>query len=162
MKNEQITEKEMLELAQSLPNEKAPERDLWPGIERAISSKPQELATDRSWMMKVAAAFLPVALVGGLFWGQQTGPSEDAPWLQPIVASFEMQKQHALRQVSEQRVVNDNWQMSLDELEQAEASLKKALQQQPEDTGLMKMLSQVYQQQINLIQKAHRPSLQQI
>jgi predicted Zn-dependent protease len=59
-------------------------------------------------------------------------------------------------------VVTENWQMSLKELEEAEASLMKALKQQPDDPALMKMLTQVYQQQINLIQKAHRPQLQRI
>jgi hypothetical protein len=140
-----------------------PSRDLWSGIEQAVSVTPQvSNESQTAWTSKIAAAFVPFALIAGMYFGQSAPVSEDAPWLQPVVASFEMQKQQALRQVSEETVVTENWQMSLKELEEAEASLMKALKQQPDDPALMKMLTQVYQQQINLIQKAHRPQLQRI
>jgi hypothetical protein len=163
MQTENVTEQDILKQAQALPEEMTPSRDLWSGIEQAVSVTPQvSNESQTAWTSKIAAAFVPFALIAGMYFGQSAPVSEDAPWLQPVVASFEMQKQQALRQVSEETVVTENWQMSLKELEEAEASLMKALKQQPDDPALMKMLTQVYQQQINLIQKAHRPQLQRI
>ena len=150
-----------------LPKEVQPERDLWPGIEQAIANVPQQMHGQEiglKWqtVTKVAASFAPVALVLGLWFSQPFGSSQGDdvnPIFNPIVASFDIQKRQLLTQVSDQATVVENWQESLKELEQAEQALIKALQSQPEDPALMKMLYQVYQQQIALIQTAHKPEL---
>lgn len=150
-----------------LPDEITPERDLWPGIEKAIGNMPQQREFDqgsRHWQTwsKVAASFAPVALVLGLWLSPEfnAGSENDASQLfNPIAASFDIQKRQLLIQVSDQTSVVENWQDSLKELEQAEKALITALQSQPEDPALMKMLYQVYQQQLELIQKAHKPEL---
>ncbi|NVK25800.1 MAG: hypothetical protein HWE10_12800 [Gammaproteobacteria bacterium] len=148
-----------------LPKELSPERDLWPGIEQAINELPQQSHQDRdlNWSVvgKVAASFAPVALVLGLWLTPQFGgqPNGDSGVFNPMAASFDIQKRQLLIKVSDKQPVVENWQQSLAELEQAEQALIKALQSQPEDPALMKMLSQVYQQQLELIQKAHKPEI---
>ena len=149
---------DLLTLVDELPKELAPKRDLWPGIEQAIASKPQiqQASNDSSWhnWARTAAAFVPAALVL-VFWLQQ-GPTVNAEQqFNPIVASFEVQKRQLLRQVANETAVVNNWEGSLADLEQAEQALLKALQSQPEDPALLKMLTHVYQQQLELIQKSH-------
>lgn len=152
-------EQDLLTLVNELPRELAPKRDLWPGIEQAIADKPQirESSNDNSWhtWARTAAAFVPAAFVL-MFWLQtEQAPVGDAP-VNAITASFEVQKRQLLKQVSTQPALVENWEMSLADLEKAEASLIKALQSQPNDTALLKMLTQVYQQQIELIQRSHK------
>lgn len=154
------------QLVKSLDEEMTPSRDLWPGIEQAIHKTPQikPASNDSNFKVytKVAAAFAPVALVAGLWFGQPSEVVETPPWLTPVSSGYELQKQQLLQRVSGRPVVSDNWQSSLAELEQAEQALKKALIEQPQDPALMKMLNSVYQQQLELIEKSHKPQFSQI
>lgn len=162
-----IEEKDVLTQAQGLPKELTPERDLWVGIEQAIAKTPQQngYETSISWQQfgKIAAAFAPIALVLGI-WISSTdltnsGNSGESQWLNPLVASYDIQKKQLLQHVNLNQPVVNNWQTSMAELELAEKSLIKALQSQPEDPALMKMLNQVYQSQISLIKQTYKPQL---
>lgn len=154
----------------AVPQEIEPKRDLWAGIEQAVAKTPQEAVDDNAktrlfdvviWS-KVAAAVLPVALVTGLLLKEPAQPATDMPWLEPTVASYELQKQQLLRQVSDGQPLSSNYQATMQDLEQAEQALKKALLTQPGDPALMRMLNSVYQQQLALIAKSHQPTLNQI
>ncbi len=160
-KNEDV---DLLTLVNELPKEIEPERDLWPGIEQAIAEKPQirSASNDNSWhsWARTAAAFVPAAFVL-IFWLQQSSaPAESQSQFNSVTASFEAQKRQLLRQVANETPLVDNWQMSLSDLEQAEQALLKALQSQPEDPALLKMLTHVYQQQLEVIQKSHKATAQ--
>lgn len=162
--NLQSKEAEVLKQASELDKEIAPSRDLWPGIEQAINNVPQQRGVEKSWSSysKIAASFAPIVLVLGLWFGQSINndnPGDNEQLFNPIAAGFEIQKRQLLIQVSGQPSAVSNWQESLAELEQAEQALVKALQSQPEDPALMKMLHQVYQQQLELIQAAHKPEI---
>jgi hypothetical protein len=143
---------------ESLPAEMTPKRDLWPGIEQAIASRPQlsTAANDSHWhnWARTAAAFVPAAFLL-VFW-LQTSPdvTTQSESVRALSAGFELQKRQLLRHVSMEASAVNDWQTSLEELEQAEDAIEKALQSQPEDPALLKMLSQIYQQQLALIQKA--------
>ena len=65
-------------------------------------------------------------------------------------------------QYQNQPALTDNWQQQLTELEDAERAIKQALDNEPENPALLKMLAQVYQQQLDLINKVHAPKWQQI
>lgn len=157
-------EADVLQQAGRLHKEITPSRDLWPGIEQAINNLPQQRQTEHSWSSysKIAASFAPIALVLGLWLGPEVmndNTEHGEQLFNPIAAGFEIQKRQLLIQVSDQVSAVNNWQESLKELEQAEQALIKALQSQPEDPALMKMLYQIYQQQLDLIQRAHKPEL---
>ncbi|MDO6718144.1 hypothetical protein Q4575_01960 [Psychrosphaera sp. 1_MG-2023] len=165
-------DKQFDDLISDLEPELAPKRDLWAGIEQAITNVPQQTTSELSsstikstpWL-KVAAMFAPVALVTGLWLGLPKGIDqqiEEPSWLTPVSASFELQKQQLLQRVSNTNVVSPNWRSSLTELELAEKALKKALIHQPEDAVLMKMLTQIHQQQLALISKSHQSKFTQI
>ncbi|WP_299265020.1 hypothetical protein [uncultured Psychrosphaera sp.] len=159
-----IEEKDVLTQAQELPKELTPKRDLWAGIEQAIAKTPQQSGyeTNISWQQfgKIAAAFAPIALVLGIWLSTSNEASVNSNWTNPLIASYEIQKKQLLQNVNLEHPIVNNWQSSMKELELAEKALIKALKNQPEDPALMKMLNQVYQSQISLIQKAYKPQLQ--
>ena len=150
---------DLLTLVDELPKELEPKRDLWPGIEQAIANKPQiqPASNDNNWhsWARTAAAFVPAAFVL-VFWLQQGSVTTPDAQFNSVTASFEVQKRQLLRQVANETPVVQNWEGSLADLEQAEQALLKALQSQPEDPALLKMLTHVYQQQLELIQKSHQ------
>jgi len=142
----------------SLPREIAPERDLWTGIERAIVTEaPQHTSRSRvkPWMGVAACS---VAAVLSIVVTMQREPNNAVV----IADFFETQKQSLLVKYKEQPALTDNWQTQLVELESAEAAIRKALEADPQNAALLRMLSQVYQQQLDLINKVHQPTWQQI
>lgn len=167
MSTDNIKQTDVLTQAQVLPKELSPERNLWDGIEQAIAKTPQQSGYHAKvgWQQigKIAAAFAPIALVLGIWlnsdYGLNNGQSSNNKWLNPVVASYEIQKKQLLQNVNLERPIINNWQSSMEELELAEKSLIKALETQPEDAALMKMLNQIYQKQIRLIKQAYRPQL---
>lgn len=147
-----------------LPKELEPSRDLWVGIEQAVAKTEQELEKPviyANWK-SIAAAFLPVAFLAGFYINGSKQNTDTMPWLEPVTASFELQKTQLLKRVDDQPQITNNWQQSLQELEQAEKSLKQALKSQPGDPALMKMLTHVYQLQLHVIARSHQPKYFQI
>lgn len=160
---------ELDSLIETLPDELEPKRDLWQGIEQAIAKTPQDVPAQSetnapfsvNWGA-VAAVIAPIAIVAGVLMNNQPAVQQGPEWLAPVSASFEIQKRNMLRQVSGHQSVNEQWRTTLVELEEAEAALKEALIHQPQDPALMKMLNQVYQQQLDVIAKSHQSKFQQI
>jgi hypothetical protein len=149
-------------LAESLNSSEAniaPEKELWQGIEKAISNPIVEQRQSSIWpkLAGIAAcsvaALLSVQLV-------LTRPDQDTS----VAMSdfFAEQKQTLLVQYQNQPALTDNWQQQLTELEDAERAIKQALENEPENPALLKMLAQVYQQQLDLINKVHAPKWQTI
>ena len=149
-------------LAESINNadsEITPQKDLWPGIEKALAHTPKSQAKAALWSKFTGVAACSVAAlltVQLLFLGTEPATS--------VVMSdyFTQQKQTLLVQYQNQPALTDNWQQQLAELEEAERAIKQALENEPENPALLKMLAQVYQQQLDLINKVHAPKWQQI
>ena len=53
--------------------------------------------------------------------------------------------------------MTDNWQKQIDELDEAAIAIKKALAEEPNNPALLKMLKNVYQQQMMIIERVHEP-----
>ena len=145
------------EQLQSQQKEVSPSRDLWPGIEHAINlqQSEQQDKAKRNWALPAfgtAAAAVLVALVGLNMPVQQ-----DNTQFALISDAYEQQKQSLLVQYQSQPALTDNWQAQLTELEQAEKAIKTALEDDPNNRALLGMLAQVYQQQLDLINKVHQP-----
>ncbi|CAM4181446.1 hypothetical protein PSOS111911_06315 [Pseudoalteromonas ostreae] len=149
-------------LTESINNtesEISPQKDLWPGIEKALTHAPLAQVKAALWPKLAGVAACSVAAlltVQLLFSGSEPGTS--------VVMSdyFTQQKQTLLVQYQNQPALTDNWQQQLTELEDAERAIKQALKNEPENPALLKMLAQVYQQQLDLINKVHAPKWQQI
>ncbi|WP_105253858.1 hypothetical protein [Pseudoalteromonas sp. T1lg75] len=140
---------------QSQDKELSPSRDLWPGIEHAINL--QQSKSKRNWVKPAfgsAAAAILVAVVGLNMPMQQDAEQTQFALISDV---FEQQKQSLLVQYQSQPALTDNWQQQLAELEQAEKAIKTALEDDPNNRALLGMLAQVYQQQLDLINKVHQP-----
>lgn len=151
-------------LTQSL-NEKEhelePEKNLWPGIERAITNKPEVSVEPEknTWSKLAAIAACTVAALLTVQLVMQTSQTNSAMAMSDF---FTKQKQSLLVQYQDSPAVTDNWQQQLDELEEAESAIKQALENEPNNSALLSMLAQVYQQQLDLINKVHAPKWQTI
>jgi hypothetical protein len=136
-----------------------PQRELWLGIEKAINHPTTKVDKVSYWpkMSGVAACLF----AGLLSWNFMSVQSEKTP-LASINSYFEQQKQTLLIEYSAQPALTKDWQSQLNELEQAELAIKQALKNEPDNAALLTMLAQIYQQQLDLINKVHQPRWQQI
>lgn len=151
-----------------------PQRDLWQGIELGIE-RAEQMTSESSasrrpvrWQYAVAASFSLFAFVGW-FMSQQmtTQPGTlDQPTIIELANNMsqqhETQKESLLVSFQDQPALTENWQEQLTELDDAADAIKAALKQDPTNTALLKMLQQVYQQQISLIERVHSPKWRQI
>lgn len=151
-----------------LQKEKTPKRDLWTGIEHSISEcevskkkAPNSNRFTRTPMYAIAASLLVVMVVA--YFSFQTGRLESS---QDVIVQMsqqhKVQKEALLTSLEGQPTATQNWQTQLDELDDAADAIKKALENEPNNAALLKMLQRVYQQQIMLIERVHVPAWQQI
>ena len=155
---------------EALPNEKQPQRDLWRGVALALENDAESKTTRPRQRSGWAAMAACVALIAMVSWyGLQQPPTE--PGAQAITGDalvkalsqqHEQQKQALLVEYTDTPALADNWQQQLDELDDAAAAIKAALAQDPDNTALLRMLQNVYQQQITLIERVHAPKWQRI
>jgi hypothetical protein len=165
---------------------KLPSRDLWKGIDYAITEMANDVANDasvesgivsdldsgvsalngkprktRTPLYAMAASVCLVALVGYISF--QTGKNTSGQELvQRISAQHTEQKKALLSSFEGQPTVTQNWQQQLAELDEAAVAIKKALENEPNNPALLRMLKRVHQQQIALIERVHAPAWQQI
>ena len=88
-----------------------------------------------------------------------------APEPQPVVAIsdyFSAKKNSLLVEYENKEALTTNWQTQLQELEEAEQAIMQALENEPQNQALLTMLAQIYQQQLDLINKVHAPRWQHI
>ena len=143
-----------------------PARDLWPGIELAIAAGPAtEHKPSRKWQVGIAAGLLVPAVLIGFMW-LNGNPAQQNNAFTGVVAQlseqYETQKASMLVAYQNQNAVTNNWQEQLSELESAANAIKAALEEDPNNLALVRMLQSVYQQQIDLIERVHAPKWQQI
>ncbi|MCF2859665.1 tetratricopeptide repeat protein [Pseudoalteromonas sp. SMS1] len=143
-----------------------PQKPLWSGVEKAINSEFQS-QTDLAnpsingsrWRQLSAIAASTIIGMCAVYFSMQL--PEQSPVVQ-MSTYFEQQKQTLLVQYSTQPALTTDWQVQLQELEQAEQAIKQALESDPDNAALLQMLAQVYQQQLDLINRVHQPRWQQI
>ncbi|KZN46876.1 hypothetical protein N482_11335 [Pseudoalteromonas luteoviolacea NCIMB 1942] len=143
-----------------------PQKELWSGIERAINAESPTNASQSSQQNRVdvwrqATAIAASTLVGMCAVYFSMKPATQSPVMQ-MSNYFEQQKQTLLVQYGSQPALTHDWQVQLQELEQAEQAIKTVLENDPENAALLQMLAQVYQQQLDLINRVHQPRWQQI
>ncbi|GLR71785.1 hypothetical protein [Agaribacter marinus] len=159
------SEKDMTQQLEALPREKTPSRDLWPGIEYAISQR--QAAEKTSWRRQtgIAASFLVALLVGYMGYqglGSQGILQNNQAIAEQMSVQFMQQRDALLISLDGQNATTQNWQQQLDELDAAAKAIKTALKEDPNNQALLAMLKNVYEQQLKLIERVHAPSWQQI
>lgn len=170
MSNEQNKLRHAIE---DMPTEIKPERDLWQGIELGIERRAntaiesKKKARTNAWHYSVAASFVAIAMIGWLVVQQVSAPpANQNPSLADLATvlseQHQEQKQQLLVSLQDQPALTENWQDQLLELDEAAGAIKAALAQDPSNTALLKMLQNVYQQQMNLIERVHSPKWREI
>ena len=151
------------EATSQLPHEITPNKDLWSGVEKALTHPQKTQGNVKNHWQRVTAvaACMCLGLLSYQVLFKQVESQYDAG-LQAMTQVFQQEKQALLVKYNNQKALADNWQMQLVELEEAEQAIRTALKNDPENVALLKMLSQVYQQQLDLINKVHQPSWQKI
>lgn len=155
----------------NLDKTKKPQRDLWQGIELALANEaaPNQIVEHQpskakgARMYAVAATFAFIGLFG---WFTVNQPDQGMIGGQELVAALsnqhEDQKDALLVKFRDQPALTQNWEQQLDELDDAAKAIKTALKEDPNNIALLKMLQNVHQQQIELIERVHAPKWQQI
>lgn len=144
----------------ALPREVLPQRDLWPGIERAL------LLPERKpvpWYRHTAlAASVLLVLAASLYSGmQQSARTLPNSVVEQFIAS--LQDEHALTKemllvrYADQEPYYADWERELRDLEQAEAAIFEALRDDPQNLAMIEILRSVQQKQLRLIDKVFKP-----
>lgn len=162
----------------ALPNELQPDKDLWQGIDIALTHHQQndveevKLAQSNGvvqlsdWRspktLALAASFMLVAALSWNLASNKPVPQQASGLVVKMAQQHADQKEALLASFARSPELTDNWQGQLQELEDAAAAIEKALLEAPEDVGLLKMLQNIHQQQLVLIEKVHAPKWQAI
>ena len=172
---------------EQLPQEKQPDRDLWLGIDIALTesnsqSMTQLAATQRrmqkkadssiittalsDWLaIKPMATFASIMLLAFVSWNSLNNLAPETSSSQLVaqmMLQHEEQKSVLLASFADAPELTSNWQTQLQELEEAAKVIESALQSDPENITLLKMLQHVHQQQLELIATVHVPFWQTI
>lgn len=160
---------------------KQPEKDLWKGIEQALTldaiqptgrdlmdshnarqlNGVKQLQSSNRFlgnkaMLAMAASFLVVVFVGWMSF--ESGKSLQGEYLVAALSEqHQVQKQSLLVRFKDQPASTNNWQEQIGELDEAAEAIKKALAQEPNNPALLKMLKNVYLQQMSIIERVHEP-----
>ena len=150
------------DMVASLPRLVAPDRELWPGIDYAINE-----ARGSYWQRQLAlAASILVVLGLSLYFGhaqpERTQDMQMRDYLLGLQSEQQYARQALLVQYRDSITVNADWKSQLRELEQAEQAIYQALQEEPDNLELFKILRRVQQKQLNLIDSAFEPRLTSI
>ncbi|PKG85417.1 hypothetical protein CXF85_07505 [Colwellia sp. 75C3] len=171
-----ISEKSLAQQVTNLPNEMAPERDLWPGIERAISHKSQQVTTDKQsniFIPSAWAASITMVILMSWFTFSPTISEKDATALVNtqeenrvtqgqlvdfMQKNFQQQKQTLLVSYGQPTVdkLPPAMQKELTQLADARSSIRKALLTDENNADLLNLLDFTQQQELKLLQQLYR------
>jgi len=162
-------EAELQQQLAEFDTDKQPERDLWPGIELALASQEAAKQFNTRWprvtgskLYAIAASFALLALFGWILLNQHPQVLVDNNLVAALSKQHQQQKMALLVKFQDQAALTQNWQEQLDELNEAAVTIKSALNNEPNNMALLRMLQTVYQQQIKVIERVHSSKWSQI
>jgi len=165
----QLSDKALNEKLNALPKEMSPERDLWQGIERAITAQqvqPSDKKPVKMHLALAASVLLSVVLSWQLLYQPDVNIVEIAKLsvVEQLEEDFQQQKLLVLTSFGQQDLskVPTDLKLQLDELAAAQESIKKALESDPNNIDLVKLLRWTQSQELALIETAYAPRWQQI
>jgi hypothetical protein len=140
-----------------LKKDKLPERDLWLGIEMGIANQKKRSIP---WI-GIAASVVICAMGSWIFLSRPADSSSDMARVVDQLDSLHQQEMAALKVAFKStKPLTNNWNQQLSDMDRAADAIKQALKQDPQNVTLLKMLSDVYQKQIDLLKTVHEPNLQ--
>lgn len=147
----QISENALQEAIRHLPRSQLPERDLWPGIAQAINTQP-----DTHWPRYAAlAASVLLVLCASLYYGRLELVAEQPGQVSELISALQTEHENSVQallvEYQGQEPLYAGWQEQMQQLEQAEQVIYQALREEPDNIELLKILRQVQQKQLKLI-----------
>lgn len=180
-KSEQLQDEQLLQAVNKLPAQLTPERDLWQGIERAISTKTQDsplvvnnlTVTNQAKVIslfnnKTSLAWAASIVIAVLFTWTSIELPQNSETKIDLVASmqlnFEQQKKTMLVSLGQPNLnkLSVNMQAQFTQLTSAQNTVKKALVQDPNNADLLNLLRWTQQQELDLLKQLYRPKWQSI
>lgn len=175
-KSEQCQDEMLQQQIDELPLKISPERDLWQGIERAIMVKKQHHESEiNNHAIKVSllnskaslawAASIIIAVL--LTWTGVDHPLKGQSQLDLVSSmqlTFEQQKKTMLVSLGQPDLsdLSANMQDQFTQLTSAQNTIKKALEQDPNNAELLNLLRWTQQQELDLLNQLYRPKWQSI
>jgi hypothetical protein len=173
--NKQKSDQTLDAQVNKLPKAMQPQRDLWPGIERAIQDKSQEdvmvAKSNYKLPMAWAASFIVAVLVAWFSFSptklmlstplvattNEALQSDDGSLISLMKASFQQQKQEMLVSYGQPDLTNlpEKMLAQLFELSQARKTIEKALTSDKNNVDLLNLLRFTQQQELNLLQQLY-------
>ena len=148
---------------------KQPECDLWPGIELALVSQEAAKQFNTRWphltgskLYAIAASFALLALSSWILLNRPPQVLVGDNLVAALSMQHQQQKMALLVKFQAQAALTQNWQEQLDELNEASVTIKSALNREPNNMALLRMLQTVYQQQIKVIERVHSRKWSQV
>ncbi|WDE11134.1 hypothetical protein [Thalassomonas haliotis] len=186
--NKPLSDQALQARIDQLPDEMSPERDLWPGIERALVQLPQQKpqpplsqqvfsqqtsgyessAEAKGNKMKMPLAWAASVIAAVLLTWMNLAPQQDQPGPLNLVAAmqqdFELQKKTMLVSFGQPKIseLPPEMQNQLNQLAAARASIDKALAEDPNNADLLSLLRWTQQQELDLIEQLYSPQWQSI
>ncbi len=174
--DDKIIEDELTEKAAKLARSVKPERDLWPGIERAIRSPvtPRRSVWNSVWAQAAAVVLLVGGSSGITYMTMNAGQDPTVPGIaagpdlvfEPVAASFGSQYTLGPDYVDARRVLTGNFDEELVNLSpetqeevltnmklirQAIDDINRALAEEPDNVLLQKLLLDTYRDELSLM-----------
>ena len=165
-----ISNQQLQQQIQQMPEEITPDRDLWPGIEKAIAYQQQTSQKKASWHMKpmmtmaASVAFVALGWIGVTNFQPEQGGLVPVSIVAQMNQQFEQQKQLLLTSYGQPDTANLSTAMleELTQLANARKSLEKALADDEDNVDLLNLLQWTQQQELELIEQLYRPQWQTI
>ena len=163
----QLTEQELASKVAELPSEITPERDLWSGIERAIQVNAphrHSLITKPLIPFAWAASIIAAVLLTWMNIAPQRGIDAPVTIAATMQQDFEQQKQTLLVSFGQPKLHELAPEMTeqLAKLASAQASISKALIDDPTNADLLNLLRWTQQQELDLLEQLLSPQWQSI
>ncbi|XQW84688.1 hypothetical protein ACOYR1_16345 [Thalassotalea piscium] len=169
MMKSNISDKALDQQVAQLSKEMTPQRDLWVGIERAITSQvevqPSKTQSKRHLHFAWAASFIAAVL---LTWGSLSPqmPNKQTPLTlaSMMEKNFEKNKAFILTSYGQEKnkTLSVDMQKQLAELASARAAINKALKADQNNSDLLNLLRWTQQQELDLLQQIYSPQWQTI
>ncbi|WP_371193968.1 hypothetical protein [Glaciecola sp. SC05] len=148
----------------------APNKDLWQGIEYAIVNQQQAASRQKAQIKKASGVSRYLAIAASivmfgflvLFIMDHNLNQQGESLIANLSDSHQKQKQALIVSFADTPAATNNWEQQIADLDEAESAIKLALKDAPNNPALLKMLKQVYEQQLAIIERVHAPAWQQI
>lgn len=164
MKNE-ITDVSLQQHVDELSKEMSPNRDLWPGIEKALVKQTQQPVKKPYYPVAWVATVMVAVLASWL--SMAPPPNSDMATVdiaQVMQQDFKEQKRLMLVTLGEPDLaqLSPDMQKQFDELKKAQQAISKALENDPTSVELLNLLRWTQKQELDLLKQIYSPQWQTI